>query len=66
MRIFGTSQSGCEALFCLFVGFGLLMLFVYHDGGYSGTEPVVVLSGCSVGALFCLFRVFRKRRRKAA
>ena len=66
MRILGTSQIGCEILFCLLMGFGLLMLFVYHDGGYSGTEPVVVLGGCSAGALFCLFRLLNKRRRKAA
>ncbi len=66
MRLFGTSRIGCEVLLCLFVGFGLLMTLVYHDGGYSGTEPVVVLGGCSAGALFCLARLLIKRRRKAA
>jgi hypothetical protein len=66
MKILGTSQVGCEILFCLLVGLGLLMTFVYHDSGYSGTEPVVVLGGCSAGALFCRFRLFNKRRRRAA
>ncbi len=66
MRIFGTSRIGCEILFSLFVGFGLLMLYVYHDGGYSGTEPVVVLGGCSAGALFCFFRLFKRWRKGAA
>ena len=44
----------------------MVMMFVYHDGGYSGTEPVVVLGGCSAGAVFCLFRVLRKWRKREA
>ena len=66
MKLFGTSRIGCEVLFCLFASFGLLMAFVYHDGGYSGTEPVVVLGGCSAGALLCVFRLLKKWARRAA
>lgn len=67
MRIFGTSHIGCQVLLWLLVVFGLVMMVVYHDGGYAGsTEPVVVLGGCSAGALFCLFQLFKQRRKRAA
>ena len=54
MKVFGVSNLGCEVLFVLFVLFGVVMAFVYHDGGYLGTEPILVLSGCCVGAAFCI------------
>ena len=50
----------------LFLVLGLLMVFVYRDGGYSGTEPLVVLGGCFAGALFCLLRLLSKRKKGAA
>jgi len=63
MRIFGTSRIGCEILLCLFLAFGFLMTFVYHDGVYYGTEPVVVLGGCCVGVLFCFVRLYSKAKK---
>jgi hypothetical protein len=66
MKLFGTSRVGCEMLSWLFLVLGLLMVFVYRDGGYSGTEPLVVLGGCFAGALFCLLRLLSKRKKGAA
>ena len=54
MSIFGTTRTRCNALLLLFAAVGIVMSGDYREEGYFSAEPILVLGGSCVGAVFCL------------